>query len=84
MATGSDDDGCAIREGGGAHFSDDLWTCETCGHQKYPEAFACPRGRAVPFLGLSVPRGEVWRSSRSSRSLLGGVIARVRAALGLS
>jgi hypothetical protein len=35
---------CRIKEGGGAHFGDDLWRCETCGREKYPEAFTCPNG----------------------------------------
>lgn len=35
---------CEIVEGGGMLFTDDLWTCKTCGHEKYPEVFRCPRG----------------------------------------
>jgi hypothetical protein len=35
---------CNIVEGGDAHFGDDLWTCKTCGHERYPEVFKCPRG----------------------------------------
>lgn len=34
---------CNIVEGGGMY--DDLWTCRTCGHQRYPEVFRCPRAR---------------------------------------
>lgn len=42
--------GCRIVEGGGAHYGDDLWTCLTCGHQKYPEVFRCPRGATLPLV----------------------------------
>ncbi len=45
-------DPCVITQGGGAHFGDDLWTCTTCGRQKYPEVFSCPKGRVVPFMVL--------------------------------
>lgn len=39
---------CRIREGGGLHFGDDLWTCAVCGQEKYPEVFSCPRGEPDP------------------------------------
>lgn len=28
-----------VKEGGGAHFGDDLLTCDHCHRSKYPEAF---------------------------------------------
>lgn len=44
---------------------DDLLTCKTCGHQKYPEVFQCPRasGRGIRMAieqALSGPEGRRW------------------------
>lgn len=51
---------CLITKGGGAHFGDDLWTCSTCGEQKYSEVFRCRVGRQIPFMELPC---NPWKSA---------------------
>lgn len=60
---------CRIVEGGGSHFGDDLWTCKTCGHQKYPEVFECPR------------RGLIKPQTLKSSSDFGSLIRRAAKAM---
>ena len=43
-----------VTTGGGAHFGDDLLTCNVCGRNKYPETFWSVAKAVVPVVWWSV------------------------------